>query len=117
MKSIREVLAPLLIISYVCGLRLWIIELPTFSRLRSWFSVSYMLLFWLIYFFFLKFTVKSYINDITVTYDSTDEVIYYWLEIFMTLLSVVFGIYHNKVRKFWHIFLLHIIIVDFNCIF
>jgi len=112
MQSIREILSPLLIISYVLGLRLWIIEFPI-SYLRWWFSISYMLLYWLIYCFLLKFTVISYTTNMSY---STAYLICFWLDILITLLSVVFGVYHNKVRKFWHKFLLYVIFIICNFI-
>ncbi|XP_070172340.1 putative gustatory receptor 28a [Polyergus mexicanus] len=89
-KSIRTVLAPFLIISYVSGLR--IIEFPV-GHPRIWFSLLYMLLFWSIYFLFLKFIITSYFNNkhYTIEYH-----ICIGLDILVTLLSIVFGVYHDK---------------------
>ncbi|XP_029159994.1 uncharacterized protein LOC114931995 [Nylanderia fulva] len=93
MKSIREVLSPLLIISYVLGLRLWIIEL-SIAHLRSWFGISYMLSFWLIYYIIFETKIISHIND-DIHY-STEFLISFWIDIFITLLTIVFGTYYNK---------------------
>lgn len=112
MKSIREVLSPLLIISYMLGLRLWIIEFPI-SHLKWWINISYMLLFWSIYYFLLQFTVISYTTNISY---STEYLICFWLDIFITLLSVVSGVYHTKVRKFGIHFYYIFIIIMIDCI-
>ncbi|XP_029665565.1 uncharacterized protein LOC115236964, partial [Formica exsecta] len=90
-KSIQTVLTPLLIISYVSGLKIF--EFPV-GHPRVWFSLSYMILFWSIY-YFLNSTVISYFINIHYTTELC-YLICYWLDILLTLLSVVFGIYHDK---------------------
>jgi len=90
-KSIRTVLTPLLIISYTSGLN--IIEFPV-GYPRIWFSLLYMLLFWSIYFFLFNSTILYYFNNehYTIIYQIGTG-----LDILMTLLSIVFGVYHEKV--------------------
>jgi len=90
-KSVRMILTPFLIISYVFGLR---IAGLSKNYLKLWFSLLYMLFFWLIYYFlFTSKTMTSYRND------NLKHQMCYWLEFFTTLLSVVFGVYHNKVKR------------------
>jgi len=97
-KSIRTVLTPLLIISYVSGLS--ITEFPVGCP-RVWFSFVYMLLFWLIYLFLLKSVIISYFNN---EHFNADYHIYHildWIsigfDILLILLSIVSGMYYNKV--------------------
>ncbi|XP_071631946.1 uncharacterized protein [Temnothorax longispinosus] len=87
-KSIRTILTPFLIISYVFGLR--IVNLSKYSRL--WFSVLYMLLLWSVYCILSTSALISSFNELYPIEDS----IFYWLESYTTLLSIVFGIYHEK---------------------
>ncbi|KAL6433827.1 hypothetical protein ACFW04_005809 [Cataglyphis niger] len=88
-KSIRTVLAPLLIISYVSGLR--IIEFPE-GHSRVCFSILYML-FWANYFFYLRFIIISYFTNAHYTIEYR---ICIGLDILITLLSIVLGVYHDK---------------------
>jgi len=90
-KSVRMILTPFLIISYVFGLRIAGLS-KNYSKL--WFSLLYMLFFWLIYYFlFTSKIMSSYRNN------NIKHQISYWMEFFTTLLSIVFGLYHNKVKK------------------
>jgi len=90
-ESIRTFLTPLFIISYVCGIR--IIEFPI-GHPRVWFSLFYMLLFWSIYFFLLNSTVISFF-----TYKRYTDAYFLCIgtDILITLLSIGFGMYHDKV--------------------
>lgn len=90
-KSIRTVLTPLLIVSYVLGTR--ITEFPA-GHPRVWFSLSYMLLLWSTYCFLLNSTVISYFTNI---HFASEYLVCYWLDMLLTILSVGFGIYHDKV--------------------
>jgi len=55
-----------------------------------------MLFIWLIYYFLFTSNIMSSFNK----YNSTIEHnLCYWLEFFIILLSVVFGAYHNKVKR------------------
>ncbi|XP_025271363.1 uncharacterized protein LOC112639979 [Camponotus floridanus] len=89
-KSIRTVLTPLLIISYVSGLS--ITEFPVGCP-RVWFSLLYMLLFWPIFLFLFKSIIISYFNN---EHYNIEYHICLGLDILITLLSIVFGIYHDK---------------------
>ncbi|XP_072767255.1 uncharacterized protein [Anoplolepis gracilipes] len=89
-KSIRTVLTPFLIISYITGLR--IIEFPV-GHPRVWFSLLYMLQFWSIYFFLLKSTLSDYL---TTKYYTTEYFICLGLDISIALLSIMVEIYHAK---------------------
>jgi len=90
-KTIRSVLSPLLLISSICGLR--IIEFSA-GHPKLWFSLLYIPLFWSVYCFFVINKGIPYIPD-----ESADYIIYVLLNIFTVLLSILLGIYHNKVRK------------------
>lgn len=90
-KSIRSLLSPLLIMSYVCGLR--IVEFPT-GHPRFWFSFLYILLLWSTFCFFVIDKGMPYIPDY-----SADYRIYVSLNIFIVLLSMLLGVYHDKVGK------------------
>lgn len=85
-KSIRT--KPLLMVSYVFGLR--IVNLSNYSR---WFSVLYMLLIWLLYYFLstsaLLFSFYEYYYD---------EDICFCLESFTTVCQSG-RIYHDKIRS------------------
>ncbi|XP_029160034.1 E3 SUMO-protein ligase RanBP2-like [Nylanderia fulva] len=86
--SIRSLLSPFLIISYVCGLR--IVEFPT-GHLRFWFSLFYILLFWSTYCFLVINKGLSYVPKYSAEYR-----LYVSLNIFITLLSMLLGVYHDK---------------------
>ncbi|XP_024871692.1 uncharacterized protein LOC112454484, partial [Temnothorax curvispinosus] len=88
-KNIQTILTPFLTISYMFGLR--IANLST-DLSKLWFSFLYMLLVWLIYYFL---STRTLVYSIHESYP-IEYHICYWLEIFMTSLSIVFGIYHNK---------------------
>jgi len=90
-KSIRTILKPFLIISYVFGSRI-----ASLSRnyLKLWFSLLYILLVWIIFYFLLTSTLMSSSNK----YNSVEYHLCYSLEFFITLLSVVFGVCHDKVK-------------------
>jgi len=91
-KSIRIILTPFLIISYVFGSRI-----ASLSRnyLKLWFSFSYILFVWMIFYFLLTSTLMSSSNK----YNSIEYHLCYSLEFLITLLSVVFGVYHDKVKR------------------
>lgn len=89
-NNIRIILTPLLITSFVCGLR--IIEFST-DYLNPWFSFIYMLLLWSIYYFLFSYTIISYI-----TYNIIYHICLY-LDFFVMLMSIAFGMYYDKVRK------------------
>jgi len=91
-RNIRTILKPFLMISYVFGLRIDNLA----NRSRLWFSVLYMLLVWLAYYFFSTTALISSLDKIYLIEDR----MCYWLEIFTTLLSIILGIYHDKVRKY-----------------
>ncbi|XP_029665566.1 E3 SUMO-protein ligase RanBP2-like [Formica exsecta] len=74
--------------SYVCGLR--IVEFPT-GHPRFWFSFLYILLLWLTFCFFVIDKGMPYIPDY-----SADYRIYVSLNIFIVLLSMLLGVYHDK---------------------
>ncbi|XP_011858625.1 PREDICTED: uncharacterized protein LOC105556160 isoform X2 [Vollenhovia emeryi] len=95
-KSIRTILMPLLIINYAFGLRI-----VNLSRHLKLFTVLYMMLIWSIYYFFATSPLISSFFE----YFPIQDNICYWLESFTTLLSIVFGVYHEKkfqncLRKF-----------------
>lgn len=92
-NSIRTILMPFLIISYVFGLR---IAGLSRSHLKLWFNLLYIVIVWLIYYFFLTSTLISSFNK----YNSIEYQISYALELFTTLMSIVFGVYYDKVRKY-----------------
>ncbi|XP_072754787.1 uncharacterized protein [Anoplolepis gracilipes] len=87
-KSIRSLLSPLLIMSYACGLR--IVEFPT-GQPRLWFSYLYILLLWSTYCFLVTDKPLSYIPDYSAEYK-----LYVLLNIFIALLSMLLGVYHDK---------------------
>jgi len=80
--------------SYVFGSRI-----AGLSRnyLKLWFSILYILLVWLIYYFLLS----SISSTLRSSFKKTDSTEYYMchVEFFITLLSIVFGVYHDKVKK------------------
>lgn len=90
-KSVQYILLPFLLISSICGLR--IIELSA-GHPKFWFSLIYIPLMWSVYCFIVIDTGISYISD-----ESTDYIIYVSLNIFTVLLSILLGIYHDKVGK------------------
>lgn len=87
-QSIRTTLTPLLMISYIFGLR--IANLPIVHA-SLWFSLLYMLIVWVIYYFLLMSALVPFLKF----YISIGYYICYLLELFTTLLSIVFEIYHN----------------------
>ncbi|XP_067207716.1 uncharacterized protein [Linepithema humile] len=90
-NSIQSVLSPLLIISYVCGLR--IVELHL-SYSRSWLNLLYILLLWSVYFFLLSYTII-----IIISYPVHYSTLYFiclLLNIFTTLTTVGSGVYNDK---------------------
>jgi len=89
-KSIREILSPLLIICYVCGLRL--IKFPEGDS-KQWFSFLYLLLLWAFYNFITIYTI-SYIAHYTTEYH-----VYIGLHTFTALISIAIGVYYDKVRN------------------
>jgi len=91
-KSIRMILTPFLIISYVFGLRIASLS-RNYSKL--WFSFLYMMLIWLVYYFLAtSWSIYSIIKSYRIEYN-----IWYLLELFTTLLSVIFNVYYDKVKK------------------
>ncbi|XP_071631947.1 uncharacterized protein [Temnothorax longispinosus] len=90
-KSIRMILMPFLVISYVFGLRI-----PNLFRRSRLFNILYMLLVWSVYYFF---STSTLISTFYKFYPIEDRICS-WAEIFVTLLSIVIGIYHDK--KFWN---------------
>jgi len=88
-KSIRTILKPLLIMSYVFGLRIAI-----FNHSRLWFSVTYVLLFWSVYYFLALCAFTS-----SYKYMSFADSIGHHLEIPVMIMSIMFGIYHDKVTN------------------
>jgi len=92
-RSIRTILMPLLMISYIFSLRLT--NLPL-RHAKLWFNLLYMLTIWIIYYFLLMSVLIPYLKF----YTSTEYHICYLLELFTTLLSIVFGIYHNEVSRY-----------------
>jgi len=89
--SIQKVLSPLLIISYVCGSR--IIEFPK-DVPRHWFGLLYMLLLWSLYnFIFIYVVIPCTIHYTTLSHVS------FGISVFIAFLSIIIGIYHNKVRN------------------
>lgn len=91
-NNIQIVLTPLLIICFVCGLR--IIEFPT-NHSKSCFSLMYMLLVWSVYCFLFNYIMISYI-----IYDIMYSICFY-LDFFIILVAIAFGMYHDKVRKLY----------------
>ncbi|XP_011868557.1 PREDICTED: uncharacterized protein LOC105562374 [Vollenhovia emeryi] len=88
-QSIWTILMPLLIISYVFGIR--VATLPIgYARLR--FRFLYMLIVWVIYYFL---SISVLIPNLIKFYP-TEFYFGYALEMFVTLLSIVFGIYYNE---------------------
>lgn len=90
MKNIRSALLFLLTISYVFGLK--IVEFSTYPR--KYFNLLYVLFFWSIYCFLISYTVIPYIAVYGTLYN-----ICLYVDIFVILLSIIVGIYHNQVRK------------------
>jgi len=88
--SIRKILSPLLIISYICGSR--VVEFPA-GFPRRWFGLLYMLLLWSLYNFALIYGVIPYTIHYSVIYQ-----ICFALSMFIALLSIIFGMYHDKVK-------------------
>jgi len=92
-KNIRIILTPFLIMSYVFGSRI-----AGLSRnyLKLWFNILYILLVWLIFYFLL-----SSIPTLKSSFEKSNSIEYYMchVEFFITLLSIVFGVYHDKVKK------------------
>lgn len=97
-NNVRRALSPLLIISYVVGTR--IVEFPA-GNPRPRLGIPYMLLLWSIYHFLLACTVISYITHYSIEYH-----ICFWLNSFTVLLSIILGLYHDKVGKHLHSHLL-----------
>lgn len=89
-ESIRKVLSPLLIISYVCGLR--IVEFSV-DNPKQWFSLLYILLFWMLYIFFV-YKLFYYIVHGTIEY-----IVCNGLHFFTSLISIAIGVYYDKVRN------------------
>jgi len=92
-KNFRTILKPFLIINYVFGLRIANLSM---NHSKLWFSLLYMLLVWLIYYFI---ATSPLIYSLQKTYPTEYHIIYL-LEIFISLLSIVFGVYYDKVRKY-----------------
>ncbi|KAL0115700.1 hypothetical protein PUN28_010909 [Cardiocondyla obscurior] len=86
-NGIRIILKPILITSYVFGLR--IASLSSCSKL--WFNVLYMLLLWSIYFSFLPSVTSTFKKFHSLIEDQ----VFYWYEVCTTLLSVAINIYYN----------------------
>lgn len=91
-KNIQAVIAPLLIISYVCGLRIIVFstDLP-----KLLFSLLYILFFWSAYIFLM---ISTIIPNLIIPYIN-EYYICLFLNHFITLLTVVFGVYYNEVRQ------------------
>ena len=89
-KNIRTIITPFLMVSYVFGLRIAIS-----NHLKLWFSVIYMLLIWSVYYFLSSSALMISFH----AFFSFEDHICHYLEVFTTLLSIVFGIYHDKVKK------------------
>jgi len=87
--SIRKILSPLLIISYVCGLR--VIEFPA-GVSRQWFSLLYMLLIWSLHTFVYIYRVMPYTSNYPTLYH-----IWFEVNIFTAVLSIIIGLYYDKV--------------------
>ncbi|XP_011868452.1 PREDICTED: uncharacterized protein LOC105562320 isoform X1 [Vollenhovia emeryi] len=88
-KNIRTILMPFLTISCVFGLRIADLSVNHF---KLWFSLLYILLVWLIYYFLSTCSlIYSVNNSYPIEYH-----ICYWLEMLINFLSIVFGAYHNK---------------------
>lgn len=90
-KNIRTILMPLLIVSYIFGFR--IVTLSSHAKL--WFNILYMMLIWMIYYFFATCEVMSFFENLGHIEDN----ICFRLEIFLTILSIIFDVYYDKVRK------------------
>lgn len=89
-RSIRTVLSPLLIISYICGLR--IVEYPV-GRTRPWLSYFYILLLWSIYCFLMIDFILFYIPHTWTRYK-----ILILLHILTGFMSLFIRLYYDKVR-------------------
>lgn len=89
MDDIRIALSPLFLISYIFGMRTC--EYPT-SKLRMWCGFLYILLLWSMYNLLLVCTLMYYLHSYSIEYQFC-----FWLNYFTVILSVVLGIYHNKV--------------------
>ncbi|XP_014472029.1 PREDICTED: uncharacterized protein LOC106743051 [Dinoponera quadriceps] len=87
-KSIRVVLSPLLIISYVCGLR--IVEFPM-GYPRPWLSYLYHLLLWPTYCFLMTDIWIFYIPHHWLFYNA-----FVALNILMALLTLFIRLYYDK---------------------
>ncbi|XP_011705522.1 PREDICTED: uncharacterized protein LOC105460721 [Wasmannia auropunctata] len=88
-KNIRTILKPFLIISYVFGLR--IADLPI-NRTKLWISFLYMLLIWIVYYCLL---ISPLVYSVQKSY-SIEYHICYYMEILISLLSIMFGVYNHK---------------------
>jgi len=73
---------------------LTIVEFPA-GHSRPRLSFLYILLLWSIYYYFVYSTIISYMNLYHILHH-----ICHWLNNFTTLLSIMIGIYHDKVGKF-----------------
>lgn len=93
-NGIRAALSPLLIISYVFGTR--IVEFPA-GKPRLWLSLLYVLLLWSVYHVLLTYTAIHYVFDRPIVYH-----VCFRLNISAALLSIVLGIYYDKVREYSH---------------
>jgi len=94
-KNFRMTLKPFLVINYVFGFRIANLSM-NHSKLFDWFSFLYMLLVWLAYYFI---ATSPLIYSLQKSYPTEYHIIYL-LEMFISLLSIVFGVYYDKVRKF-----------------
>jgi len=90
--SIRKILSPLLIISYICGSR--VIEFSVSSVSRQWFNLLYMLLLWSLYNYAFIYIVIPFTIHYTILYH-----IWFGTNMFIAFLSIIIGIYHDKVRN------------------
>ncbi|XP_036140806.1 uncharacterized protein LOC114253850 [Monomorium pharaonis] len=87
-KSINMILMPLLVVSYIFGLR--IVNLSGHTKL--WFNILYMLLIWSIYYFFSTSALMFFFEK----FHPIEDKISFRLEIGITLLTIVFGVYYDK---------------------
>lgn len=90
--NIRTVLSPLFFISYVCGTRIF--ELPAGAP-TPWLSRLYIVLLWSVYNFLLVHTNVYHIHHNHVVY-----CVCFWLNISTVLLTIVLGMYHDKVGAY-----------------
>lgn len=89
-RNIRAVLSPLLIINYVCGLR--VVEFPA-GHPKKWLSCLYHLLLWSTYCFLMTDIMSSY-----VPYEWIHYRVFIALQTLMAFISLFTRLYHDKVK-------------------